>query len=188
MFGKKPKAEQKQLEVDLNRVVVPMLDMTFNILFFLIMNFRLPSPEGQVDLFLPAEDTGAPTTPPVNLDPTEDEYRVRLICSGGQGEGQGNIASMTWRPKTQPKGEPILKVPPGEMHEQQDYFRNLDPQRYGLYLKLREIQPQDGGKQPNIRFECDKRLRYSELLRVMDVARKMGFTNIGVLPIPKDKE
>jgi biopolymer transport protein ExbD len=188
MFGRKPKRGEKQAEVDLNRVVTPMLDMTFQILFFLIMNFHVPSPEGQVDLILPAEDSGAPTEAPAeSLDKKDDEYRLRLIC-GGQGEGQGNIASMTWRPKSDKKAEPIVPVPPRENNEQQDYFRSLDSQLYGLYMRLRQIEPKEGGSQPSIRIECDERLRYSELLRVMDVARKMKFTNVGVMPIPKDGE
>jgi biopolymer transport protein ExbD len=189
MFGqKKSKGETKQAEVDLNRVVTPMLDMTFQILFFLIMNFHLPSPEGQVDLILPAEDSGAPSQAPTDLlDKTDNEYRLRLIC-GGQGEGQGNIASMTWRLKSDKKADPIAEMKPAENNEQQDYFKSLDSKLYGLYLRLREIEPKEGGTQPSIRIECDKRLRYSELLRVMDVARKMKFTNVGVMPIPKDGE
>ena len=57
-----------------------MLDMTFQILFFLIMNFRLPTAEGQ-----------------------------------------------------------------------------------------KEHQPKEDGKQPTIQIECPKKLKYSELLRVMDI-------------------
>ncbi len=68
MFGRKPKGTEKQAEVDLNRVVTPMLDMTFQILFFLIMNFHIPTPEGQIDLILPAEDSSArrPRRPPTS--------------------------------------------------------------------------------------------------------------------------
>ncbi len=187
MFGKKPKGNTKQTEVDLNRVVTPMLDMTFQILFFLIMNFHLPSPEGQVDLILPAEDSGSPTQAPADaLDKTDNEYRLRLVCGGQEGEGQGNIATMTWRPKSDKQSTRIPPVKPAENNEQQDYFRSLDANLYGLFLKLREVEPKEGGPQPTIQIECDKRLRYSELLRVMDVARKMKFTNVGVMPIPKD--
>jgi len=186
MFGKRKKKAEKQVETDLNRVVTPMLDMTFQILFFLIMNFRLPTPEGQIDLFLPKEDEGSPQTQPIDQldEKKEDEYRLRLIIYKGADENQGAIAAMTWKPKKTPL-EPINPADPEKSAEGDDYLRRLDPLMYGLVVKLREFQPKDGGKQPTIKIECDRKMRYAELLRVMDVMRKMKFTNVGVMPIPK---
>jgi len=49
MFGQEHKTGEKQVDTDLNRVVTPMLDMTFQILFFLpsrssaIPNFVTPN-------------------------------------------------------------------------------------------------------------------------------------------------
>ena len=104
MFGKKTKGPEKEAEVDLNRVVTPMLDMTFQILFFLIMNFRMPTPEGQIDLLLPKDDEGAPSLPQEDkLDKPEiDEYLLRITIyerAGDDGEAQGSITDMKWRKK-----------------------------------------------------------------------------------------
>ena len=188
MFGKKKKKAEPQIETNLNRVVTPMLDMTFQILFFLIMNFRLPTPEGQVDLFLPKEEEGAPISAPEdNLDDKDkDEYRLRVFIFGQQGASQGTIAGLTWKPKKTPV-EPVNSVDPNDTNEKDESLKKLDPKLYGLVVKLREFQPKEGGKQPTIKIECDKKLRYSELLRVMDIFRKMKFQNVGVMPIPKDK-
>ena len=188
MFGQKNKKRDKEIETDLNRVITPMLDMTFQILFFLIMNFRLPTPEGQIDLLLPKEEEGQPISAPEDkLDEDKsDEYRLRLFINRDQGDQQGVIAGMTWKPKKTPV-EPINPIDPTDAGEKDDYFLKLDPMYYGLVVKLREFQPKEGGKQPSIKLECDKKLRYSELLKIMDITRKMKFTNVGVMPIPKDK-
>jgi biopolymer transport protein ExbD len=186
MFGVKKKKREKASEVDLNRVVTPMLDMTFQILFFLIMNFRLPTPEGQVDLLLPDPPSGDPKESPVELDKKDDEYSVRLLVSADSGESQGLLAGMTWKPKNLQQAEGIAQI--DGSGDQDDYARGLDRVLYGFYRKLKEVQPKEGGAQPQIKIEADGRLRYSELLRVMDVARKLKFQNIGVMLSQKTKE
>jgi biopolymer transport protein ExbD len=192
MFGKGKHSGPKETEVDLNRVVTPMLDMTFQILFFLIMNFRLPTPEGQVDLKLPAEDPAAQATqaPDIPLDKEKsEEYRLRLLVFRNADDNQGTISGMTWRAKDDgpnAPGVPIGVLDPNSTTEKDNYYLKLSPQMYGLVDKLREYKPKEGAaKQPTINIECDSKLRYSELLNVMDVMRYMKFNNVGVLPIPK---
>jgi len=188
MFGKGKRSAPKEVEVDLNRVVTPMLDMTFQILFFLIMNFRLPTPEGQVDLLLPKEDEGQPLQQQEDkLDKDKkDEYRLRLeIYRNAGDDSQGTIRQMTWKLKEEQDAAPINEREPS--NDKDEYNQKLSPKLYGLVVKLREYQPKEGGKQPTIKIEFDNKLRYSELLKVMDVLRKMKFTNVGVMPIPKGK-
>ncbi len=177
MFGQINRKREKSAEVDLNRVVTPMLDMTFQILFFLIMNFRLASAEGQVNLVIPdpadeSQGSGA--------FPTEaDEYHVRLLASREPSQ-KGLLAGITWKPK-RVDAEKIVAIDPPES-EPDDYARGLDRILYGLFLKLKEIQPGPGGVKPLIRIEVDSGLKYSELLRVMDVARKLKLDDLGVQP------
>ncbi len=187
MFGQKKKKSEPQIETNLNRVVTPMLDMTFQILFFLIMNFRLPTPEGQVDLFLPQEESGGQSASTDALDQVDDEYSLRVRVFGQPGdERQGTIAALSWIPK---KAESETINPSADAgNEKDEYFQKLDPLMYGLVRHLKQYQPKEGGKQPTIKIEFDKKLRYSELLRIMDVCRKMKFQKIGVMPIPKGKE
>ncbi|MCE9531156.1 MAG: biopolymer transporter ExbD [Planctomycetes bacterium] len=189
MFGKRRKKEEKPIETDLNRVVTPMLDMTFQILFFLIMNFRLPTPEGQIDLLLPSEDSGpAQVTAPLLDEPDKDEYRLRIFSGDSK-----TIAGMTWKPKkteAEPIGPNLLndgevnRYKSDQAKESDSFLKDLEISLYGLAVKLREYQPKEGGKQPIIKIECHKKLLYSELLRVMDVVRKMNLTNVTVLPAP----
>jgi biopolymer transport protein ExbD len=175
MFGKSRKSASPAESVNLNLMIVPMLDMTFQVLFFLIMNFRMPSPEGQLDLFLPKEDTGESVLPPEEkLDKEQiDEYYIRLFISRVDGEEQGLIAGITFRPKDAKDAEPV--EPDGVTS------RDLVG---ALREKLKPLQPKEGKKQPSLIIEADNKLRYSELLRVMDALRSMKFNNIGPRPIP----
>lgn len=189
MFGKGIHSAPKEVDVDLNRVVTPMLDMTFQILFFLIMNFRMPTPEGQVDLLLPKQDEGEPLMQQEDkLDKDKsDEYRLRVLIYKNIEDQQGTIAGLTWKLKEDQQAVSINDVDPADRNEKDEYFLRLSPRLYGLVEKLREYQPKKDGKQPTIKIECDNKLRYSELLRIMDIMRKLNFNNVGVMPIPKGK-
>ena len=78
----------------------------------------------------------------------------------------------------------IPRVEPGDRNEKDDYFRSLNSLMYGLVVKLKQYQPKEGGKQPTIKIECPDKLKYSEVLRLLDVMRKMKFQNVGVVPVP----
>lgn len=194
MFGKKHTSTAKEAEVDLNRVVTPMLDMTFQILFFLIMNFRMPSPEGQLDLMMPKEDEGAPSMPQEDkLDKVEtDEYLLRVYIferGDGEGEKQGAMTELKWRKKGEKiddqGAEVVQRVDPGDRNEKDDYYRSLNSLMYGLVVKLKPYVPKEGAKPPTIKIECPDKLKYSEVLRLMDVMRKMKFQNVGVVKVPE---
>ena len=51
MHRKKPGADSK-----ITLPITPMLDMTFQLLFFFIINFHPADLEGQMDMALPSED------------------------------------------------------------------------------------------------------------------------------------
>ncbi len=179
----------KDAEVDLNRVVTPMLDMTFQVLFFLIMNFRLPSAEGEIKLAFPKDD---PVPLPVVMLPAEpdevDEYVLRLYIAVR--DGGDTITEMKWRKKGQriddANVETTARVDPGDRNETDDSLRKLNSLMYGLAVKLRQHQPREGGKAPSIMVECPAKLKYAEVLKVMDVMRHLRFKNVGVVIAPNE--
>jgi biopolymer transport protein ExbD len=67
---------------DANRVVTPMLDVTFQLFFHFVINFRPPVAEGQIDLALPAvpEQAGV-------LAEQKSEYRLIVAAPRGRVEG-----------------------------------------------------------------------------------------------------
>lgn len=179
----------KNAEVDLNRVVTPMLDMTFQVLFFLIMNFRLPSAEGEIKLAFPKEDADSAPVAVLPEAPDElDEYVLRLyIAERGGGDA---ITEMKWRKKGQriddAAAEVIARVDPGDRNETDESLRKLNSLMYGLAVKLKPYQPREGGKAPTIKVECPAKLKYAEVLKVMDLMRKMNFKNVGLVPTPNE--
>ena len=166
MLGKKRKGE-KLFETDLNRVVTPMLDMTFQILFYFLINFRPASPEGQVDLTLPPEDGGADRVAADSFpDEKADEYIITAQSVGG------SIEALSFKIKDLPPEY----LPPDSMIE-------------ALEAKLKAIpKPVGKSKPPVIKIECAKSLRYSALVSLMNTCREMGFKDVGIMPIPPIKK
>jgi len=158
------------------------------VLFFLIMNFRLPSAEGQIDVTLPND--GGPM--PVALLPAEpdevNEYMLRVYIA--ERDGGDTITEMTWRKKGQriddAAVESIARVEAGDRNETDESLRKLNSLMYGLAVKLRQYQPREGGKAPSIMVECPATLKYAEVLKVMDVMRHLRFKNVGVIIAPNE--
>jgi biopolymer transport protein ExbD len=168
MFGIRRKKREKQMETDINRVVTPMLDMTFQILFYFVINFKPPIAEGQIDLNLPPEETG-PTPQMSSLDPEDkaDEYRITVYSSAG------TIDLLTFKINN-------LEAQP---------LPNEDMMG-ALKAELKRIPKQAEGaktKPPVVKIECDKNLKYSELMQIMNLCREQGFKDVGLLPRQKVK-
>jgi biopolymer transport protein ExbD len=171
MFGRKKRKAEKPLETDINRVVTPMLDMTFQLLFYFVINFKPPIAEGQIDLSLPKEEEGKPLQAPEDkLDQDKaDEYRITAHAIPGAKSGEIDYIE--------------FKV------------KDLKPDTFSgarMYDDLKKAiqaipKPAEGSKAkpPVLKIESDNRLKYSELLRLMNLCRENGFKEVGVLPIPK---
>jgi biopolymer transport protein ExbD len=115
------------------------------------------------------------------------EFCLRINVVGADGKKDGTIESMSWRKKGNKveTAEPIKRIDPGKQDEKDEQFKNLDEQMYGLVVKLKQHQSKEGDKQPTIKIECPRELKYTELVRVMDLMKKMKFQNVGVVQIPK---
>jgi biopolymer transport protein ExbD len=163
MFGRRRNFEEKSFETDINRVVTPMLDMTFQLLFYFVINFRPAIVESQVDVSLRSEAPGAPEMFEAFNEP--DEYRIFAYTSSG------SIDLLVFQMKSFDT-EPLSK---------EDMFGDLK-------AKLMAIpKPAEGSKSkpPAIKILFDKRLKYSELMQIMNICREQGFRDVGVMPMPK---
>ena len=96
---------------------------------------------------------------------------------------------MKWRKKGEniDNAEMIIRTDPASKGEKDDYLKNLDRLMYGLVVKLNEYKPKEGGKQPTIKVECPAKLKYAEVLKVMDVMRHLKFKNVGLVPVPANE-
>ncbi len=137
--------------------ITPMLDFTFQLLFFFILNYNPSNLEGQIEMSLP------PPKPPekANVIPTEvnsgdDELPADLtvvLKTQNDGSNNGIISSISVKDRS---GETVV--------------RNLD----ALKKYLEEAKPGLSNKE-DITLEPDSRLKWFAVVQVMDVCRKTGF-------------
>jgi biopolymer transport protein ExbD len=156
--------------------ITPMLDMSFQLLFFFISTFKLPTGmEGSMDLNLPSEATKA-ADKLANVDPTKSSedaavdlqseitLSVQTQAQGADADGISNITVEETAGKT--------SVPP-------PYSRDLKE----LTDKLAEMHKTSDAKQ-SVKIQGDAGLKWRGVVKVMDACRKAGFDNISFAQPP----
>ena len=159
--------------VNLNTVIVPMLDMTFQILFFLILSFKPHElEEGKVDFSLPASGE-AKAKMPENVDPTIPSDKELALPANltvvlktvRDGVHDGNLSAI--EVKSLEGGSVALP----------------DIPTLERYLKVQqgEVQNKD-----DIKIEAEGKLKYSLVIDTVDACMKAGFKKVGFSPPPGD--
>ena len=152
--------------------ITPMLDMTFQLLFFFIMNFNPADLEGQMDMSLPSEDvkqakdkqTESKANPEKNLEPEfPSDLTVQVRTQNAEGS-EGGISALFVR-ALDGKEEPV---------------QSLD----GLRRYLEDKRATATQKEA-IKIRGDSKLRIKYLMQVMDVCKAAGYTNTSLIP-PED--
>ncbi len=153
--------------------ITPMLDMTFQLLFFFIINFNPADQEGLMDMALPSEDIKqAKNQKDVKQEAAADKDPLEFP------------SDLTVKVRTQLDG-----VNDGEISALS--VRNLegkeDPVEGGLaWLKtMLEGKRQEMTNKDNIKVQGDSKLKVRSLMKVMDACRKAGFKNVSMVP-PED--
>ena len=154
-------------EVELGRVITPMLDMSFQILFFFVIIYRPSALEGQMEMLLPPAATGAApqetqqgSSHDTEIDlPAELEVIVRTPAV--EREGQTPDGSI---------GEILVKETLGE--------KSLGAEPAALRAYLRQVRP-TLNNQEDIKIQADGRMKYAFVIQVMDACRGAGFKNVG---------
>jgi len=154
--------------------ITPMLDMTFQLLFFFIVNFSPADQEGQIDMALPSEDitqahkpedAKPDVAPDKNLLEFPSDFTVK-VRTQLDGTNDGDISALSVR-NIEGKEEPI---PDTDLTRLRDYL-----------AKKREDMP----NKDNIKVQGDKKLKVRSLMKVMDVCRQAGFKNVSMVA-PED--
>ena len=141
--------------------ITPMLDMTFQLLFFFIMNFNPADLEGQMEAALPAQDRivdgrdGA--VPPNAPGPVFASDLTVEIRTGRDG---GGISALSVR------GADGKSVP----------IADLDALAKHLAARRAASNNADA-----IKIRADARLSIEHLMKVIDICKGAGFTNTALL-------
>jgi biopolymer transport protein ExbD len=147
------------------RVEIPitaMLDMSFQMLIFFIMNFNPSDLEGQMDMALPAKIEAAAQNNDVQ-DPkaSDNEPDTKLpadltvlVRTDREGPNKGQTSQLVVRDKSGDTTIPSLEKLTAHLNNAKDQLSNKD----------------------EIKIEADSQLRWSAVVEVMDACRKAGFT------------
>jgi biopolymer transport protein ExbD len=154
--------------------ITPMLDMTFQLLFFFIVNFHPADLEGQMDMSLPADaDKQAHDQKDVKQDsktdkdlepefPSDLTVKVRTQLDG---VNDGEISALSVR-NLEGKEEPV------------DGLAGL--KRF-LTAKRETLTNKEA-----IKVQGDSKLKIRSVMKVMDACRQAGFPNVSFVP-PEDQ-
>lgn len=159
--------------------ITPMLDMTFQLLFFFVANFNPADLEGSMDLALPSasdekkdakaakEEKDVDKEAGADKDPVfEADYTIKVRTQGGE-NSDGSITDIAIRSISGKE-----KSVGADLKALEDYLTEL----------------KGGGKEKSkdaIKIQGDSRLRIKHVMEVMDTCRKLGYTNISFVK-PED--
>jgi len=147
--------------------ITPMLDMTFQLLFFFVVNFNPGAAEGQIDLLLPpagdykAKDMA--TVDPKKPSDTEIELPsdiVVIVKTFDTGSSVGAINQIAI--------QDTLGETPIDSKDQ--LLRHLKTARERV------------GNKDDIKIIADARLKLAAVVEIMDVCLKAGFQRVGFGP------
>jgi biopolymer transport protein ExbD len=150
--------------------ITPMLDMAFQLLMFFIFTYHPSGMEGQMDLSLPSEknaratdqqmvDRTAKSDKDQDLVPPSD--LTVIVRTQQDGVNNGVISALTLEQASGPRPVNDLKALESELTE------------------AKKTAPNDA-----IKIQGDGKLKWSAIVQVMDVCRKVGFNNISFVPPP----
>ena len=174
--------------VALGLIITPMLDMSFQLMAFFIMNYHPSALEGHIDgnLLPPTliAQTGPKSADPVPMDlpATDDEPQLQdvllvVVKSVPKGQTEGQRFD----------GEPsriMLKRP--ENPEAMTVSDTDSTLPEGLKKLTNELKNETGIK-ANIKIEADGDLKHRYLMEVYDACKRAGYQNISFVAPARDR-
>ncbi len=159
--------------------ITPMLDMTFQLLFFFILNYN-PSPaEGQMDMSLPSpkdfmKKESLPQkkveTPGQEEEPEEPpEVTIVVRTQTGADVDVRDAGKISQISVTSNSGEAVIPPPYKTLDHLVEYLKKI---RDGL------------GNKKDVKLQGDSKLKWEAIVKVRDACQKAGFENSGFAPPP----
>ena len=166
--------------VQLNMVITPMLDMTFQLLFFFVLMFKPQELlEGKMDFNLPASGEARAQQQTVDLEkpsdielalPAEITVEIQTQNSGTKENpvlGDGNITGINIKAGT---GDGVAIRPP-TIEALEEHLRK---KRADLSMKNTD----------DIKIQAASKLKYMFVVQVMDACLRAGFQRVGFAAPP----
>jgi biopolymer transport protein ExbD len=156
--------------------ITPMLDMTFQLLFFFLLNYHPTAAEGQMDLALPTEKPKVSQTnesrpienalseDPEKLDEPPEVTVIVKSVKGDDSERSGQISAISVQLK---EGTTPIELPEGGT------VKELMKELQEHLAKVRETV----GNKTDIMMKGDRSLKWQYVVKVRDACEKAGFSN-----------
>jgi len=141
--------------------IIPMLDMSFQLLSFFILTFNPAPTEGQIAMTLPKEEGGPPVSMPNLTDDKPVKYTVKVTATD-----TGTINSMTLTEADSAK-------PPVDLGASLDKY----------FEELQSRAKQNAGKPTKLTLEIDPKLLQEHVVHLLDQGIRAGFNDIAPVPI-----
>lgn len=171
---------QPSVDVEINKVITPMLDMAFQIFAFFIIIYHPSHLEGQMLLNLP-DAAQAKAAKPEDARPDQSmvgelelpaEISVIAKTKRPDGSQDGSITQITVQERLGAKD--VIKQDQGSKE-----VPNLDALRKYLQGVRSSLS-----NQSDIKIEAESGLRYEYVMQIMDTCTRAGFKNVGFAPPP----
>jgi biopolymer transport protein ExbD len=155
--------------------ITPFLDMAFQLLFFFLATFNPPSTkEGQMDLSLPAKsDTAAQT--PDKVNPASETHKEELddkaiitVKLRGYKDARNRGLISYFTVNTDNANDEELK---GSAEDREKLLKDRLEK-----AKPASLDNKDGTKKvPTVRMAAESDVRWSQVMRIMDICYKCGY-------------
>jgi biopolymer transport protein ExbD len=175
---------EEGVDVEINKVITPMLDMAFQIFAFFIVIYHPSQLEGQLLLSLP-DAAQAKAAKPEEARPDQSvpgelelpaEITVLVKTKRPDGTQDGSITQVSVQERLGTKD--VVK----QDQDSRD-VPNLDALRKYLQSVRSGLSNQN-----DIKIEAESGLRYEFVMQVMDTCKRAGFKNVGFAPPPDRPE
>src|SRR6266478_8570318 len=187
-----PKKHRRETNpgIDVALPIVPMLDMSFQLLFFFIITFNPGKVEGQMAMNLPATgEAKAKNQQDVDLNKqsdTELDVPSDFVVSVKHYDQNVTLAV-----RDSEKVYAIGKITDMDKLNSGDQRKEIDKLLAKLTEKLKEKldekkkERKEGDKaNDNVKIEANSKMKYSMLVGVMDACIRAGYSQVGFAPPP----
>ena len=154
-----------------NLPVTPMLDMAFQLLAFFVMTYHPSDLEGQMELSLPSEAiTKAQNEKEVKSDAAPDNKPLDLPA---------DVTVIVRTQRDNVNNGLVSDISLQDLAGPHPVGNSLDKLRDELKKRGESAQNKE-----NIKIQADYKLKWEEVINVMDVCHQAGFTNVSFVKPP----
>jgi biopolymer transport protein ExbD len=154
-----------------NLPVTPMLDMAFQLLAFFVMTYHPSDLEGQMELSLPSEA----------ISKAQDKEDIKADAPVDKDQDLKLSANLMVIVRTQRDNVNNGLISGISLQDDSGTapVDTLDKLREELKTRSATVENKE-----NIKIQADSKLKWEEVINVMDVCQQAGFKNISFVPPP----